>query len=748
MKFSEVVSQAVELLRTRGRVSYRALQREFELEDTDLEDLKEELLFAYPQVRDEGGRGLVWSEEEKSSVIAQSQQSGASFSPPAPSVPPVPPSEDRSPTGERRQLTVMFCDLVGSTALSEQLDPEDLHAMIRAYQAACGQIIEQYDGTIAQYLGDGLLVYFGYPAAHEDDARRAVRAGLDILKHITQLPTAMPLQVRIGVHTGPVVVGEIGQGGKREQLALGETPNIAARVQSQAEPNTLVISASSYRLVQGFFAYQDLGQHQLKGISIPVTLYQVQGEGTAQSHFEVSLQRGLTPLVGREEEVDLLQRRWGRAAAGEGQVVLISGEAGIGKSRLLQVLKDDIVQEEHWGIEAGCSPFYQNTALHPVIDQLQRLLLFGREDTVTEKRDKLANVLSSVGLASGESLALVANLLSIPAVEGQEPLNLSAQKQKEKTLEVLVTWVQREAERQPVLLVVEDLHWADPSTLELLRLLIERVSTARILVVLTFRPEFSPPWPMRGYLSTLTLSRLLHQQVELMASRVAGEKALPKELINQLVEKTDGVPLFVEEITKSILESDALHERADHYELIGPLADFHIPSTLQDSLMARLDRLNIAREIAQFGAVLGREFSYELLHATAGIDEDRLQHGLTQLIEAELAYVQGFPPEARYTFKHALVQDAAYQSLLKSTRREQHQRVATVLIERFAETTERQPELLAYHYTEAGLTEQAVPCWQRAAQKAAERSAYTEALSHIRTGLDLLATLPDTSKRA
>ncbi len=545
--------------------------------------------------------------------------------------------EDKAaPEAERRQLTVMFCDLVGSTSLSEQLDPEELRDVVRSYQEACAEVIDGHDGYIAQYLGDGLLVYFGYPLAHEDDAQRAVRAGLGIVGaiHVLSIPNMrlqQTLQVRVGIHTGLVVVGEMGGGKRRDTTALGETPNIAARLQGIAEPNTVVISSSTYRLAEGLFECHNLGLHTLKGISTPIEVYQVIRESGVRSRFDVAVTKGLTPLVGREQEVGLLLEHWEQAKEGRGQVVLLCGEPGIGKSRLVQVLKEQLSRETHVRIESRCSPYYQNSAFYPVIDHLQRLL-FRREDSPEEKLSKLEGALEQYGFSLQEMVPLFSSLLSLPLPESYPPLTLSPQRQRQKTVEALLAWLLKEAERQPVLRIVEDLHWVDPSTLEFLSLLVEQVPTARIFTLLTFRPDFSPPWSSRAHLIQITLSRLAHKQVEVMVKRVAGGKALPAEVVQQLVAKTDGVPLFVEELTKMVLESGLLRETDGHYELTGFLPPLAIPATLQDSLMARLDRLSTpmkssgtVKELAQLGATLGREFTYEVLQAVSTLDEESLE---------------------------------------------------------------------------------------------------------------------------
>jgi predicted ATPase len=538
----------------------------------------------------------------------------------------------------------------------------------------------------------------------------------------------------------------MGGGEKRERLALGDTPNIAARVQNLAKPNTVVISSATYRLVEGLFECSDLGLHTLKGISTPLEVYRVLLESDVRSRFDVAVGKGLTPLVGREQEVELLLERWDQVKKGMGQVVLISGEAGIGKSRLVQVMKEQVAGETQTRIESRCSPYYQNSSLYPVIDHLQRLL-FRKEDSPEEKLGKLEGVLEQYGFLLQEMVPLFAYLLFLPLPDRYSPLTLSPQRQKQKTLEALVVWLLKEAEKRPVLRIVEDLHWADSSTLEYLSLLVEQVSTARIFTLLTFRPDFSPPWTGRAHLTQITLNRLTRKQVETMVNRVTGGKSLPNEVIQQVVTKTDGVPLFVEELTKMVLESGLLREQDGHYELTGPLPLLAIPTTLQDSLMARLDRLATVKEVAQLGATLGREFTYELLKAVSPLDETSLQRELTRLVEAELVYQRGLPPQSRYFFKHALIQEAAYQSLLKSKRQQYHQNIAQVLEERFPETAETQPELLAHHYTEAGLVVQAIPYWQRAGERARQRSANVEAISHLFKGLELLKTLPDTPER-
>ena len=758
MTFEEILDQAMAMLQRRGRVAYRTLKVQFNLDDDALEALKDELLYAQQVARDEDGRVLVWC------------GGSATTSAPVPTAAlPVPPPTLQEPTplriapvsiaphtpeAERRQLTVLFCDLADSTRLARELDPEDLREVIRAYQATCVAVIQRFAGYVAQYLGDGLLVYFGYPQAHEDDAQRAVRTGLGMLAAMGTLNTRLVrdkgvrLAVRVGIHTGLVVVGEMGSGDRHEHLALGDTPALAARLQGLAAPDTVVLSDGTYRLVQGYFTWQALGPQTLKGIDTPVQAYQVVGESVAQSRLDVAGVTGLTPLVGREAEVTLLRERWAQSRDGLGQVVVLSGEAGIGKSRLGRVLTERVVDEHTAQLTFRCSPYHTNSALYPVIEHFQRRLQWQRNAPPEATLATLEQAVQAARLPLAEVVPLVAALLSLPVPEQYPPLTLSPQGQKQKTQEALVAWLLAEAAQQPVLAVWEDLHWADPSTLELLGLVLDQVPTARLFLVLTCRPEFQPPWALRSYVTPLILTRLTRPQVEEMVLRITGGKPLPTEVLAQVVAKTDGIPLFVEELVKTTLEAGLVREEAGRYVLTGPLPPLAIPATLQDALMARLDRLAAVKAVAQLGAVLGREFAYALLRAVAPLDEASLQQALARLVEAELLYQRGLPPQMTYVFKHALIQEAAYQSLLKSTRQQVHQQVAQALAAQFPETVATQPELVAQHYTEAGCTAQAIPYWQAAGQQALQRSANPEAVQHLTTGLALLATLPDTPARA
>ncbi len=671
---------------------------------------------------------------------------------------PADPGETKPADAERRQLTVMFCDLVGSTELSKRLDPEDLGDVIRLYREVCAEVVARYDQEIARYLGDGLLVYFGYPRAHEDDPVRAVRAGLDILAELPGLNADVneripalrdhSIDVRIGIHTGLVVAGELGSGQAREEDAIvGETPNLAARLQGMAEPNTVVISDATRRLVRGVFVLDELGSHSLKGIADPVPVFRALRASGVQSRLELAGPAGLTPLVGREQEVALLLDRWEQVNEGHGQVMLLSGEAGMGKSRLVQVLHERLADKRHSWLEVRGSAYHRNSALHPVIELLEQALLLSRDDSAEEKLAKLERALERVGFSLPEVLPLFTTLLSIPLPERYPPLQLSPEAQRRRTLESLVSWLFVLTEAQPMVLVVEDLHWIDPSTLEFFGMLLEQVPTVPLLGVLTFRPEFEPPWPSRSHMVHLTLHPLTRKQSEAMVERIMGGKALPALVLEQVVGKTDGVPLFLEELTKTVLESDLLRESDQGYERTDSLPKLAIPSTLQDSLMARLDRLGPAKEVAQLGAVLGREFPHELLAAVSSLDAEPLEQALRELANAELLYPRGVPPRATYTFKHALIQDTAYESLLKSVLQRLHGRVAQALEKDFPERAATEPELVAHHYDRAGRVEEALAYYQRAGDEAQPRSAYAEGIAHLERGVELTHMLPEGSER-
>jgi class 3 adenylate cyclase/tetratricopeptide (TPR) repeat protein len=656
----------------------------------------------------------------------------------------------RRDEAERRHLTVMICDLVGSTALSARLDPEDMNAVIDAYHAACARIMLTYDGFIGEFRGDGILAYFGYPRAHEDDAERTVRAALDIVAAVARLETraAEPLAVRIGIATGVVMVGDLSdKSALRKHALVGETPNLAARIQALAEPGTIVVAASTRRLLGDLFRLRDLGRHELKGFAEPVAAWAVEGMSVSESRFEAVRAAGLTDLIGRQDEINFLLERQRLAWKGEGQIVLISGEPGIGKSRLSAALAERIAGEPHTRLRYQCSPYYTSSALRPFITQLERAAGFKTDDTSDQRLDKLEAVLA-MSASRIEGLApLLAALLSIPFGERYPPLALSPAQQRRRTLAALLDQFEGLARQQPILLSFEDLQWADATSLELLDLTVERVRQLPVLALFTFRPEFEPPWVGLRNVGTLTLGRLDHDDVENMVTRVTGGRVLPVEVMKQIVAKTDGNPLFVEELTKTVLEAGILLEDAEGYRIEGPLPPLAIPETLQDSLMARLDRLAPVREIAQIGAAIGREFSYPLMRALVGRDETALKHGLAELEQAGLMFRRGEPPEAVYSFKHALVRDAAYESLLKSRRQQLHGQIARTLEKKFPDIVASQPEIVAHHFTEAGLLEPAIDCWLKAGHLALSRSANAEAAKHLGRGIELTRSQSESAER-
>ena len=670
--------------------------------------------------------------------------------------PAVPAAVAAAPEAERRQLTVMFCDLVGSTALSTGMDPEDLRDVIASYQNRCSAAIRHYDGFVAKYMGDGILVYFGYPRAHEDEAERSVRAGLDIVDAMAELnaatrrPPGVELAVRIGIATGPVIVGDqIGDGTALETAVVGETPNLAARLQALAQPNQIVVSASTRAMLGDHFDLEDLGAHELKGFAEPVPAWRVLSARDVESRFAATRTGSAAPLVGRQEEMGLLLRAWESSCRGRGQVVLIQGEPGLGKSRLVEGLREAAGKDHIW-VAIRCSPFHTASAFHPIVEHLKRVLGWQPEDTAPQHLAKLeAGLAGFKTLPLSESVRLFADLMSVPLPEDRYPrLAMTAQQQRDATLDAIVAWLIETAEGSPVLMAWEDLHWADPTTLETLGMLIEQAPTAAMLVVATYRPELTPPWPQRSHMIPITLNRLERPEVETMVGHLAGGRSLPGEVVDHIIAKSDGVPLYVEELTKAILGSGVLEVRADIYVLTGALAQLHIPETLQDSLMARLDRAPLLREVAQLGSVLGREFAYDMISALAGIDEEMLQSGLGQLVADELLYQRGRPPRSRYLFKHALIQDAAYQSLLKRTRQQYHQQAAKLLEDRFPELASTQPELVAHHYTEANCPAQAIAYWHKAGVAAASKSANLEAIDQFGRGLALVEALSDTRERA
>ena len=645
---------------------------------------------------------------------------------------------------ERRHLTVMFCDLVGSTALAARLDPEDMRTLIGAYHRRITEVISRHQGIIGRYMGDGVLVYFGYPQAHEDDAEQAVRAGLALVDAVAKLPTDtdVALSARIGIATGVTVVGDLsGEGAAQEQVAIGETPNLAARLQTLADPGTVFICPTTRRLTGGHFDYRDLGPQALKGWAEPISIWRVLSASSVVSRFAAMHKTKLPALFGREEEIELLLRRWRHATQEEGRVVMLTGEPGIGKSHIALALDERLQSESHITLRYFCSAHHTNSALFPFISQLERAAWFKHSDTPAEKLSKLDALLAQ-STHDPEHVAVLANLLALPTDDHYRLQDLAPQKRKEKTLTALLAQLDGLAAQQPVFIIFEDVQWMDPTSLELLAVTVEHVPQLRALLLVTARPEFTPPWPNYPHLTTISLTRLGRRYGAELVERVTGGKTLPKEVMDQILAHTDGVPLFIEELTKMVLEGGLLQERDGHYVLGRPLPPLAIPTTLQASLMARLDRLSLVREVAQIGAVAGRDFHYELLNAVAGLPRERLDEALDQLVRSELVFRRGEIPNAVYTFKHVLVRDAAYTGLLKSRRAQMHGAMANALEQQFPEIVQTQPETLAHHLTEAGLTEKAIGYWLQAGKNAALRSANLEAIAHLQRGIEVTGQLP------
>jgi class 3 adenylate cyclase len=648
---------------------------------------------------------------------------------------------------ERRQLTVLFCDLAGSTALSARLDPEDMREVIRAYQETCAVVITHHDGFVAKFMGDGLLAYFGYPRAHEDEAERTVRAALEIVASVGRLqtPAREALQVRIGMATGLVVVGDlIGTGAAQEQSVVGETPNLAARLQALAEPNAVVIAEATRRQVGGLFELRDLGVQTLKGFAAAQRAWQVLGESNVASRFE-ALHPGATALVGRDEEIDLLLRRWASAKSGDGRAVLISAEPGVGKSRLAEAVRERIRGEPHATLRYFCSPHHRESALYPIVGQLERAAGFERSDDAAAKRRKLTDLLAG-GPAEAE-FPLFAELLSVPGIESQSALELTPNRRKEKMLDALLRLLEDVARQQPLLIVFEDLHWMDPTSRELLDRVMAGLERLPVLLIATFRPEFNPPWAGQAHVTTLALTRLSRREGAALVRQLVGETVLPADILDEIVERTDGVPLFLEEVTQVVLEAGGTASAHGALSAVGG-ARFAVPATLQASLMARLDRLGLAaREVAQTGGAIGRDFPYDLLIAAAPRGEAESRAALGQLVAAGLVFQRGTPPAAAYQFKHALVQDTAYSTLLRGPRQALHGRIAAALDKRMREAGDGEPEILAHHFAEAGQPERAATYWLDAGRREAGRSANIEAIAHLRRGIAALAPVAETPER-
>ncbi|MBX2878548.1 MAG: AAA family ATPase [Granulosicoccus sp.] len=659
-----------------------------------------------------------------------------------------------SPTesvAERRQLTVMFCDLVGSTALSASLDPEEMREIINAYHSAVTKEIKRYGGHVAKFMGDGVMAYFGFPQAHEDDAERATFAALAITNAVVNLKTteSIPLLARVGIATGNVVVGDIiGEGISQEHAVVGDTPNLAARLESFAEPGTIAIGPSTQRLLGDLFELTDLGKHVLKGIPQPVHIWRPIGESQTENRFLAKRGNEISRLVGRDAELDLLLSRWRDSVSDEGQLVLLSGEAGIGKSRLVEALEQQVHEFHPSVLRFYCTPYHINSALHPVIVHLLRSARISSHDPAEQKLTKLRSLFGKLSKNDDKSLSVISNLLLMQNDASLDAAELSPQERKTHIFDVLLEQVEHLAGRKPVLILLEDAQWLDPTTTELFSLIIERLQNQSVMLLITSRPGFVSPWSNLSIsVTSLTLARLGKTQGRDIIQRLTGEKALPVAIVDKIISKTDGVPLFVEELTKSVLESDILIEYEDRFELNGPIDSLAIPETLHDSLMSRLDRHRSVKEVAQIGSVIGREFSYELLDHVSMLETMALDSALKRVVEVELAVSRGQPPSAIYTFRHALVQETAYQSLLKEKRIVIHARIAEALEQHFLEKATVEPEVVAHHFSMANRAERAAFYWNKAGQHALSNSANVEAIDHFRQGIEHLSAIPASVER-
>ena len=724
-------------LRSLGLGKYEALFRENDIDETVLPNLTAE------DLKELGVASLGHRRKLLDAIAAlrtdASGKAPAADAATASSAPSASP-EDRA---ERRQVTVMFSDLVGSTALSARMDPEDLREVISGYQKCVADTVQRFGGFVAKYMGDGVLIYFGYPQAHEDDAERAVRAGLKLVAAVGGLKASAPLQTRVGIATGLVVVGDlIGSGEAQERGIVGETPNLAARLQGLAEPNSVVIAESTRKLVGNLFELEHLGARDLKGIAGPVRAWAALRPSSVESRFEAMHTSGLTELVGREEELDLLLRRWSKAKTGEGQVVLLSGEPGIGKSRLTAALLECLANEPHTRLRYFCSPRHTDSAFYPIIGQMERAAGFAHDDTPQAKLDKLDAVLAQ-RFAQRQDAALFAEMLSL-SNDGRYPtLELEPQQRRQKTLEALTAQLAALSQSKPVLMIFEDVHWIDPTSLEALNRAIERIRTLGVLLIVTYRPEFEPPWIGQPHVTTLTVNRLGQREIAAMIDDVTGNKPLPGSIRLDIIERTDGIPLFVEEMTKAVLEAESEGDARETAAAV-PSSALSVPASLHASLMARLDRLGPAKEIAQIGATIGREFSHALFAAVVRKPDAEIHLALDRLIAAGLLFRQGVPPHATYLFKHALVQDAAYGTLLREPRRALHARIAEALRDRFTTIADAEPEVVAHHFTQAGLAEAGIEWWSKAGERALRTSAYEEAIAHLERALALAGALAES----
>ena len=660
---------------------------------------------------------------------------------------------------ERRRITLLICncDSTDPDRPLELLDPEEQHGIQIAFHRRCADVIQRFGGTPVPSAAREVFVCFGFPIAHEDAAARAVRTGLALIEAVSRLGAeqqaagSVPISAWVTVHTGQAVVGE-GNAAKGEVISIvGEVRNVVTRLEPYSEPGFVLVTETTQQLTRGYFVSESRGKQAIKGVPQPLEMFRILGESAAKTRLDVSEQAGLTPLVGRDTELSILRDRWEQTSEGMGQVVLLIGEAGLGKSRLVRELKSQVVQESAAGefsvIEWQCSTYHQNSSLNPATDYLERLLCFVHEDAPAERFHRLEKHLKELGPTQAETVSLFAALLSLPTDAKYPPLNLSPQKQREKTHEALLDWLRACARKQPVLFIIEDLHWIDPSSLELLSRLVEQGFNDRILTLLTFRPEFETPWKSKAHQTQIALNRLTKRQIAEMIRQKVGRDRVPQTVIDEVAVKSDGIPLFVEEFTKVLTEAPSVQDAEGDSMASMALRLQEIPATLEDLLMARLDHMASNREVVQLGATLGREFGYELLHAVCSLEETALQAELDKLVQAEMLFQKGRPPQCSYLFKHALIQDAAYKSMLKKKRQQYHGKIAEGLVARFAETAATEPELVAQHYTEAGQSEQGIEYWLRAGQRAGERADYQEAIRHLSRGLDLLNTLPPAPTR-
>lgn len=687
-------------------------------------------------------------------AITQLNQGAAAPTAPPGRLPPRTPSSVQvapTPAAERRQLTVMFCDLVGSTDLSGQYDPEDYRRIIVSYHDAVTQAVAPYEGHVARFLGDGCLVYFGFPHAHEDDAARAVLAALNVLKAVKalRLPGERILQTRIGIATGQVVIGEIGTGtAAAEQTASGETPNLAARLQACAKPGEIVLANETRSLLGTAFDLESIGPLDLKGFAQPVIAWRAIGERALETRLEAQRGQHLTRFVGRENELLHMEERWATTREGRGQAVLISGDGGIGKSRLLATFRERAGIMDAACRNIYCSPFFQNTALHPIIDLIERQIGRASDDSSLNRASALKGALVGAGLTDAMTLALITSLVALDTENELELRRLAPDQRKRRTMDALIAWFNADARVAPLAVIVEDLHWIDASTRDLLGMLLERIAELPILLVLTFRPEFVPAWALHGQVSMLSLGRLTSRQSAMVATSVIGDKELPVAVVDEVVRRTDGVPLFVEELIKAIVDAQNFGAKENASARTANAAPaLTVPATLRDSLTSRLDRLGEAKMVAQLASVLGREFEYAMLHAICDLPQADLEKKLAVLNRADIIQQRGVPPHSTYVFKHALIQEAAYDTLLKETRARYHQRAAEAYVSKFPEVAQSRPELVAHHFSRASLPAPVIDFWRRAGEVAVSRSGYSEAIAHLGVALEKLALLPDSPER-